>query len=326
MTLSKRRPWAYFTHILFRNQKTLIETLRPLHPVLVHAQFGVEGVYALPLAKVLGVPLVTTFRGFDATYTTAALLKSRKPSWIMFAMLRSQLARNGDLFLCVSDFLRRKVIALGFPAEKTVTHYTGIDVDAIHPVFTRDSSTILHVARLVEKKGTRYLLEAFAHLQGMCPMAELVIIGDGPLRPELKALAGHLGIAERVSFLGTQTNQVVMEWMRKARIFCLPSVTARSGDAEGLPTSNQEAAAAGLPIVATRHSGNPELITDGVNGYLVPEKDPDALAQRLMQLLKDPGQCHRMGYASRAVIEERFNIKKQNQRLEELYLGLLKRA
>jgi len=325
LTLPRSRPWVYAAQALFRNQKTLIEKLRPFNPVLIHAQFGVEGVYALPMAKALKVPLITTFRGFDATYTTASLLTAGKVSWINYVLYRSELARRGDLFLCVSEFLRAKIIERGFPADRSVTHYTGIDVEAIEPRYERDSSVILHVARLVEKKGTRYLLQAFARVRQAVPDAQLVIIGDGPLRHELESMAFRLGIAGSVTFLGTQPNPVVMRWMHTARIFCLPSVTAHSGDAEGLPTSHQEAGAAGIPVVATRHSGNPELIFDGVNGYLVPEKDPVALAERLVQLLKDPGRCRSMGLAGRREIEERFNIRKQNRRLEELYLGLLNR-
>lgn len=325
LTLSSSKPWSFLSQALFRNQRSLIERLRPFNPVLIHAQFGVEGVYALPMAQALKVPLVTTFRGFDATYTTLALLTAGKVSWINYVLYRSELARRGDLFLCVSEFLRGKVVERGFPAEKTITHYTGIDVEAIEPRYDRDSSVILHVARLVEKKGTRYLLQAFVRVRQAVPDAQMVIIGDGPLRHELEGMAVRLGIAEGVKFLGTQPNPVVMEWMRTARIFCLPSVTAHSGDAEGLPTSHQEAGAAGIPIVATWHSGNPELIRDGVNGYLVPEKDTQALAERLILLLKEPERCRHMGMAGRLEIEERFNIRKQNRRLEELYLGLLHR-
>jgi len=325
LTLARSRPWTFLTQALFRNQRTLIERLRQLHPVLIHAQFGVEGVYALPMAQALKVPLVTTFRGFDATYTTLALLTAGKASWINYVLYRSELARRGDLFLCVSDFLRDKVVERGFPAEKTITHYTGIDVEAIEPRYERESLTILHVARLVEKKGTRYLLQAFARVRQAVPDAQLVIVGDGPLRRELEGMASVLGIAGGVKFLGTQPNPVVMQWMRTARVFCLPSVTARSGDAEGLPTSHQEAGAAGIPIVATWHSGNAELVRDGVNGYLVPERDTQALAERLILLIKEPERCRHMGMAGRREIEERFNIRKQNRRLEELYLELLNR-
>lgn len=324
ITLSKRHPWQYLSQALLRNQKTLAAKLRAFKPVLIHAHFGVEGVYALPLANALGIPLVTSFRGFDATLVTAELLRSRKVSWINYAFGKAALARRGDLFLCVSDAIRGKVIAMGFPEEKTITHYTGIDVDALQPVYHRDSSVVLHVARLVEKKGTRYLLQAFAQVSAAVPSARLVIIGDGPQHKALESLAQRLGIATRVTFLGTQDNPVVLDWMRKARVFCLPSVTARSGDAEGLPTTNQEAGALALPIVATWHSGNPELIRDGYNGYLVPEKDPAALAQRLIQFLRDPALCESMGKAGRRVIEERFNIRQQTRRLEELYQGLVR--
>jgi glycosyltransferase involved in cell wall biosynthesis len=323
ITLSKGEPWHYITHVLLRNPKGLAEKLRAFKPVMIHAHFGVEGVYALPLARALGIPLVTTFHGFDATTTLSALLKSKKLSWIMYALRRAELARRGDLFICVSDFIRDKVIAMGFPAERSVKHYIGIDVDALQAHPQRDSSVILHVARLVEKKGTRYLLQAFAQVKDTVPAAELVIIGDGPLRPGLQSLAQSLAIADRVKFLGAQAHHVVMDWMRRAQIFCLPSVTAYSGDAEGLGMVHLEAGAMGLPIVATWHNGFPEIIRHGHNGYLVPEKDPHALAQRLIQLLQAPDLCESMGMAGRRVIEEHFNIKRQTQKLEELYQGLL---
>lgn len=323
VTLSKGKPWHYITHVLLRNPKGLTEKLRPFKPALIHAHFGVEGVYAMPLARSLGIPLVTTFHGFDATTTLPILLKSRKPSWIMYALRRAELARRGDLFLCVSDFIREKVIAMGFPADRTVTHYIGIDVDALQAYPQRDASIVLHVARLVEKKGTRYLLQAFTQVKDQITGARLVIIGDGPLRPRLESLAQSLAIDDRVTFLGAQAHGVVMDWMRRARIFCLPSVTAYSGDAEGLGMVHLEAGAVGLPIVATRHNGFPEVIREGQTGYLVPEKDPRALARRLIELLQAPDLCGRMGMAGRRVIEEHFHIKRQTQKLEKLYRGLI---
>src|SRR5271167_2194943 len=83
---------------------------------LIHAHFGVEGVYALPLAQRLGIPLVTTFHGFDATLSTAALLTS--PAWANYPLFRRQLARRGDLFICASSFIRDRVLAMGFPEAR----------------------------------------------------------------------------------------------------------------------------------------------------------------------------------------------------------------
>ena len=137
-------------------------------PSLIHAHFGIDGVYALPLAEQLGIPLVTTFHGFDATLSTAALLSS--PAWMNYPLFRHQMARQGQLFLCVSSYIRERVLGMGFPAERTHVHYTGVDCTAIQPREPEEETgTILHVARLVEMKGTQYLLHAFAALRRLHP-------------------------------------------------------------------------------------------------------------------------------------------------------------
>lgn len=312
------------SQVLFRDPAMLAEELRPFRPALIHAHFGVEGVYALPLAKRLGIPLVTTFHGFDATTTKMALLRSRKPSWINYALLRRQLMEEGSLFVCVSDYIRRQVLKLGFPEERTVTHYIGIDVDHIQPPQAPpEGNVVLHVARLVEKKGTRYLIQAFARVLKDVPEAELVILGDGPLRHELETQAQQLGIGNRVRFLGVQPHEEVMRWMGKSKIFTLPSVTARSGDAEGLGMVHLEAGAMQVPVVATWHNGFPEVFENEGNGYLVPERDADALAQRLVCLLKDEALCRQMGAEARRVVEQKFNIINQTAKLEALYGALI---
>lgn len=302
----------------------LLEKIRPHNPALIHAHFGVEGVYALGLAKALQIPLVTTFHGFDATTTTMSLLLSGKPSWVNYALFRKKLAREGDLFICVSNYIRNRVLELGFPEERTVVHYIGIDSDAIQPIKKNVASrTILHVARLVEKKGTRYLIEAFGKIARKFADVNLVIIGEGPLRQELENLTNSLGLDQRVNFMGVQPHSEVMNWMSKASIFCLPSVTARSGDSEGLGMVFLEAAAMAVPSVGTFHGGIPEAIEDGSTGFLVPERDVNALAERLEHLLENDSMCEKMGQAARRMVEEKFNLLEQTQKLEDMYEALL---
>ena len=134
----------------------------------------------------LDIPLVTTFHGFDATTSVNSLIRSRAPSWINYALFRNQLAKHGNLFICVSDYIRQKVIQLGFPEERTCVHYMGIDTQAVQ---ARDPSletrTLLHVARLVEKKGTEYLIRAFSEVARKDSDVQLIIIGDGPLKLRL---------------------------------------------------------------------------------------------------------------------------------------------
>ena len=201
-----------------------IETrVRDAAPRLIHAQFGTDGVLALPLARRLGLPLVTTLRGYEVTRSRANLLASLRPSWMRYALQEERLARNGALFLAVSDALRAKAIARGFPPERTLTQYNGIDLARFRPQGRPREMVVLHVARLVEKKGTALLLRAFA--QAGEP-AELVILGDGPLRPALERQTAALGIAGRVRFLGHQNADVVRDWLQRAALLAAPSLTA----------------------------------------------------------------------------------------------------
>ncbi|HJS91186.1 MAG TPA: glycosyltransferase [Steroidobacteraceae bacterium] len=303
-----------------RDSGPYARALRGSAPALIHAHFGVDAVYALPLARRLGVPLVTTFHGFDATLSTAALIASRSPSWLNYALFRRQLAREGHLFLCVSEFIRARVQALGFPPERTRVHYIGIDVQSIRPrEAAEEEPVILHVARLVEKKGTQYLLRAFAGCAQRHPRFRLVIIGEGPLRRALESLATRLSLGERAQFLGALPHEEVMRWIRSASVLALPSVRASTGDAEGLGMVLLEAAAHGVPVVASRHGGIPEAVVDGKSGYLVGERDVAALSHRLDELMRDGSLRRQMGAQGRAWTEERLDIRTQSASLESLY-------
>jgi colanic acid/amylovoran biosynthesis glycosyltransferase len=292
------------------------------HPSLIHAHFGIEGVYALQLAGRLQIPLVTTFHGFDATLRTHALLGS--PAWFRYPLLRRKLAREGDLFLCASSFIRERVLAMGFPESRTHTHYIGVDCRAIRlREDIEERPVILHVARLVEVKGTRYLLRAFATVARRYDGVQLLIIGDGPLRRSLQALAASVGVRDRVQFLGALPHAEVLSWMRKAAMLVLPGIRTATGRVEGLGMVLLEAAATGLPVIGSRVGGIPECILEGRTGFLVPERDEAALAERMGDLLEDTVKRRQMGTEGRALIERRFDIHRQTEALENLYDTLL---
>ena len=285
---------------------------------LIHAHFAVDGIYALPLARALNLPLVTTLHGFDVSSRDSALLRSGRPAKILSVLHRRSLASQGRLFVCVSEFIRRAALAKGFPKEKLLVHHMGIDTSSLSPDRNgRAPATITHVARLVEKKGTVYLLRAVARLRDAFPELRLNIIGDGPLRPQLEEEARGLG--DTVRFLGALPNTEVLGLMRQSTLIALPSVTAASGDAEGLPTVALETAALGVPIVATDSGGIAEAVIDGVTGYVVPERDVDALSDRLSRLLTDPALAARMGAGARHIAEQNFDIARQSAKLEQLY-------
>ena len=285
-------------------------------PVLVHAHFGTDGLLALPLAERLGVPLVTTLHGHEMSRTRARLLASGRLSWMRYALLRRRLIERGGLFLAVSEAVRNRALAAGYPAGRVFTHPNGVDTGFFRPSGAPpEPGLILHVGRLVEKKGTAALLEAVAATEG----ARLVIVGDGPLRPSLERRTRSLGIEARVRFTGALTPEEVLGWMQRAWLLAAPSVTAGDGDAEGLPTVLCESAAAGLPVVATRHSGIPEIVSEGETGLLSPEGDVALLARNLSLLLASPHMRESMAAGARLRALDRFDLGRQIGRLEGYY-------
>lgn len=251
-------------------------------------------------------------------------LSSLKPAWWRYVLYKKKLNKECDLFICVSKFIQKKAIEKGFSRQKTLVHYIGIDTESFpKPLKSKNGKTILHVARLVEKKGTRYLLEAFSKIFLHVKDAKLLIIGEGDLKQELKNLSKKLKIDKNVSFLGSMPNTNVKQYMAQSDIFVLPSVEAKSGDSEGLGMVFLEASCMGLPIVATKHGGIPEVVKDGQSGFLVDEKSVKQLSEKILILLKNDDLRIKMGKAGKKFVKENFDIKKQTEKLEQIYQNIL---
>jgi colanic acid/amylovoran biosynthesis glycosyltransferase len=153
---------------------------------------------------------------------------------------------------------------------------------------------------------------------------EYRILGDGPRRARLAALAAELGVKDRVTLHGRHGQETVRAGLERSDVLVAGSVTAADGDEEGIPNVLKEAMALGLPVVGTRHAGIPELIEDGVSGVLVPERDEAALADALQRLAREPGRWTAMGRAGRAKIEMEYDIDRLNDRLAGLLEGLIR--
>jgi glycosyltransferase involved in cell wall biosynthesis len=283
--------------------------VKHLRPDLIHAHFASGGKTLMPLQKALQRPLIVTLHG-------GSDVPIQKPR---FGVYR-ELAEKATVFLCVSDFIRKQAIEAGFPPEKLVVHYIGIDRTLFRPrpnAIATDS--VLFVGRLVEMKGCEYLLHAMRAVQANRPKAELTIVGDGPLRSHLERLASELKV--RCSFMGVQPSGTVREMLQGSRLLCLPSVTTSDGQVEGLPTVLIEAQAMGVPVVSTFHSGIPEGVADGVTGILVPERDSENLATAILRLLQDQDLWQRYHLATQGHIDRQFDLRKQTALLEDIYAG-----
>jgi colanic acid/amylovoran biosynthesis glycosyltransferase len=230
-----------------------------------------------------------------------------------------RLFRHAELFLPVSRFWRQRLLELGSPLERTAVHRMGIDCTrfSFSPRAPGADGVIrlVSVARLVEKKGIAYALRALAQTVQRHPALEYTIIGDGPLRRELEGLTRELHLNRHVRFAGWRTQDDVVDALQRMQIFLAPSLTAADGDVEGVPVALLEAMASGLPVLSTIHSGIPELVSDGISGFLVPERNVDALAVQLCRLIETPTLWPAMGRAGRAKVEQEFDIEKLNDRL-----------
>ncbi len=291
--------------------------LRVLNPRLIHAHFGRGGALALPLTRALRVPLAVTFHGGDATKETHY---RRRAVPTIYQRRLHALMREAVLFHCVSDHIRDVLAARGFPVEKLRVIRLGIETDPpVAPPAGEATPYLLFVGRFVEKKGAAHLLDAMRLLRDAGDATELVLIGDGPLGGELRRDAAAL---PGIKFLGWQAPAEVRARMRGALALIVPSVTAASGDEEGLPTVVLEAMAQGTPVIGSRHSGIVEAIDDGANGMLVPPGDARALADAMRRIIAEPDTRARLGAAARATVVERFEAKTQSHVLEDAFLSL----
>lgn len=241
--------------------------------------------------------------------------------------LYNQAFEEADLLLPISERWRNKLIQLGCNEQKIIVHRVGINLDRFSFRSRRDSSDgkvrVLTIGRMVEKKGIEYGIRAIARLLVAYPHLQYTVVGEGPLKSNLEDLIIALKITDNVKLISGQDHNKIAVLMQNSDIFLAPSVTGQTGDQEGIPTTLMEAMACGLPVISTLHSGIPELVQDGKSGFLVPERDVEALAEKLEYLINHPECWPEMGFAGRQFVEANHDINKLNDRLVEIYAQLL---
>jgi len=304
----------YFEHVLYFKH-----ILKRANVRLIHAHFGPQGVAMMPVKRWLGLPMVTTFYGFDVT---------QLPREDIWKDAYPKLFREGDLFLAEGGNMRQALIAIGCPAEKIRIQHIGIDTEKFRyqeRTFPANGKVVvLFCGRFVEKKGLIYALQAIKLLLPKNPHIELRVIGDGILRNDIENFINENRLNLHVRLLGYQPHDVFVEELKQAHIYLQPSVTAQNGDSEGgAPTTLLEAQAAGVPVVSTCHADIPEVVVNGKGGFLVPERDVLALAERLEYLISHAGEWPSMGREGRKHIESCYDIEKEVASLENIYNNLL---
>ncbi len=284
-------------------------------PDLIHAHFANDGAIVLPFAKRLDLPLIVTCHGFDIFNQ----IQGRKTlSEQLYEQRLPQLQKQAKCFIAVSDFLKGEMLKRGYPEEKIIRHYIGIDRTKFQPEPTiQREPIVLFTGRLVEIKGCEYLIQAMEEIQRIIPEVKLVVIGDGEIRPQLEIMAKNN--LRNYEFLGVQPAEVVKSWMAKSRIFCVPSIRGRDGEMETFGMVFAEAQATGLPVVSFATGGIPEAVAHGKTGLLASMGDRNELTQHLLTLLKNPELWEQFSQQGINYIRQNFDLPTQTQQLETIY-------
>ncbi|MDJ0679231.1 MAG: glycosyltransferase [Xenococcaceae cyanobacterium MO_167.B52] len=297
---------------------TVIPNLKQNYDI-IHCQFGTQSYRGMAFRQVNAptAKLITTFRGHDISSFVQQKGKN----------VYKQLFRYGDFFLTNCDFFRNKAISLGCPPDKIKVNRSGLNCDrfAYQPrSLPKDSFIqITTTGRLVEKKGIEYVIRAIAQLIPTHPHLSYKVIGEGHLRSHFTQLIQELKLTENVELMGWCNETEIVEILKHTHIFVAPSITATDGNQDAPINVLKEAMAIGLPVISTYHGGIPELVEDGISGFLVPERDVQALVDKLSYLIKHPEKWSAMGKAGRDSVLKNYNLTLLNDDLVKVYRTLI---
>jgi glycosyltransferase involved in cell wall biosynthesis len=274
-------------------------------PNLILAEFGFHAIRVMNVASWSGVPLVVHFRGSDASSESKFLRLKKKYRILM---------RLASAFIVKSIPMANTLKELGAPAEWILISPSGANSRYFYGSSPATSPPLLlAVGRFVAKKGPLFTLAAFKELLQKLPkylssQCHLVMVGDGPLMLDAKKMVAKSKIAHQVLFAGVLQPSEVAALMREARMFVQHSKVAPDGDSEGSPVAIMEAQLSGLPVVATFHAGIPEVVLQGVTGFLVDEGDVNGMATAMAKLVLDPGMASEMGAKGQSRVIDNFTL------------------
>jgi glycosyltransferase involved in cell wall biosynthesis len=317
--LLQRKLWQYDISLSFKNndyKKEISKIIEEFKPDVIHCQFGIESIKFIDNLEDLSIPLCIQFRGYDASKML------HKKSYVN--RLQEILAREKYYSIFVADSLRKNLNKHQINIQNSMILHSGIDLTKFEPNNSisnkKDPFIFLQISSLNEKKGHIYTLKAFAKFLESQKSKSFILklTGDGPNKTKLEKLAIGLNIQSNVEFIGFVSHKEAKKLLEEADVFIHHSITPDDGDEEGIPNAIIEAMAMKLPIISTYHAGIPELVSDGINGYLIKEKDIENYALRMNDILN----WNKLDINREIVIQE-FEINYHIKKLEKFYLKMI---
>ena len=290
---------------------------------LLHSQGARADFFARIAGRLAGVPhifctIAMPVEGFDV-----GLLHKK-----IYRFMDQLTERYVERFIVVSDSLKQTLVkGRGIPAHQVVRIYNGIELSQYHPNveygnlrsewgIPQEIPLIGAIGRMVWQKGFEYLIECVPEIVRAYPNAKILIVGDGPLKDKLKVKSEKLKVADKIIFAGFRSD--IKEILSAIDVLVIPSLL------EGFPMITLEVMAMAKPIVATNIDGITEQITDGVDGILVPPKNPSVLAKAVIRVLNDKETARTMGLSARKKVEQEFSVEKMVAETEKVYMSLLR--
>jgi L-malate glycosyltransferase len=316
----RKHPFTFFTVPSFFVAEFLwaCRILHRTRPRLLHTHWLVpQGLIGALLHYLTGLPHIATIHGSD--------LNVLKKNTFLHPVCRF-ITRNSSIITVNSRYMKQQLLEVAPGSERKVRVIPmGINPAQYRPASHTDMKQhhdaghlILSVGRLIDWKGTGFLIAAMPAVLEKFPDTKLLIVGNGPERGALVRYAQGLDISDRIELLGTVTTTDLPSYYLSADVFVLPSITLK-GKTEGLGVVLLEAMAAGCPVIGSNVGGIPDIISDGENGFLVPEQNPGALADRIIQIFSDAELRQKFRENAYERIAESFTWDKTGKRFSEVY-------
>ena len=308
----------FFYYNINQLEKCILRAGRKINAKIIHAHFGHTGYATLKLKKEKKVPMITSFYGFDLGSYKNKLLKHYEI-----------LAKEGDLFLALSEDMKNDLVSFGFPPNKIIVHHLGINIEDFAPSNKKKENKKKFIftiaARYTKRKGIHYAIRAYKKFKKMeaTNNCELRIIGDGPIKDKLINLAkGHEDIVFINNFIANNPRELLKKEMQNCDVFILTSITLPNADKEGTPVVLMEAQACGKPCISTFHAGIPEIVIDRKTGILTRERDIDGITNAMKVFYNDKNKRKQYGDHARDHILSHFNNAVQMPILCNIYKKL----
>lgn len=296
----------------------LYDVIKAEQPDIIHGHFGLDSYRLIGLKNHTNLPLVVNFYGYDVI---------RLPKEFGWKARYKKLAREGNLFIVGSEDMKQNILKLGFPESKIRVLKLGMNIESIE--FKQRTSAgpkLMMVGRMVEKKGFSYAIDAIKMLKDKNIDVTLDLYGNGKLRDELEQKVDRLSLRDCITFHGQTANDVIIDELYNHDVLLVPSVQGKDGDREGIPQTTVEGMATGIPVIASKHAGLPELVIHEKTGLCVNERNPDMIAQAVERYLNSPQLVQRISKSERQFVEKNHEIHTLVNQLEKFYKLLIDNA